>query len=102
MSDAYRDLNEGLLAKNKALQDELAERDRRIEALQKRLGDQEAVFQRLEHALDAKGGAPPKRKRRRALLAGALVATALAAIGGVALGGRAKPSLPKAETNAAP
>jgi len=51
MNEPYRDERESLRAKARDLEEQLATRDREVEALRCRLGDQDAVFVRLESAL---------------------------------------------------
>lgn len=68
MPDAYRDSVETLLVRNRALEDEL-------EALKRDAASQEAVFQRLQVALDGKAERRPPKPRVRSLV-GCLVAAA--------------------------
>jgi hypothetical protein len=82
MPAAYRDETDSLLAKNRALEEKLAEREREIEALRARVSDQEAVFDRLENVLDAKSKA--SRPKRFFAIGGGLAA-AVALLGTLAV-----------------
>jgi hypothetical protein len=102
MTDPYRDVEESLLAKNRALEEKLAEREREIEELKRSAAHQDAVFHRLEGVLDAKTTTAPKR---RIVAVGAAVFTTIAIVGGVVMmAGRARalPPPPVAPVAAVP
>jgi hypothetical protein len=85
MRDAYRDANEGLVAKIRTLEQAVAERDSEIEELKGRAADQDAVLRGLKNLLEGKNGVNRSATipaSKRSFVVGAIVATTLAAIGG--------------------
>ena len=81
MSASYRDENESLRARNAQLEAELIEREVRLEALEQKLGDNDAVLDRLRGIVDQRS---PKAGRFTSFACGVLLTVAaVGAVGGV-------------------
>src|SRR5262245_551621 len=64
MGATYRDENESLRARNLQLEQELSQRDRRIEELERKLGATDAVLDRLRGVIDQSSSPAPQRTPR--------------------------------------
>src|SRR6185503_17730002 len=93
MSGTYRDETESLHARVEQLEEQIDERERQIEALRGRLGDQDAVFARLKGVIDANGDKRARGAGRWSLAVGALLAC-LGVGGGVAVAKRSSAAVP--------
>src|SRR5690349_15261196 len=93
MSGTYRDETESLRARLEQLEERLGERERQVEELRGRLGDQDAVFARLKGVIDANGDKRERRASRWSLAGGALLAC-LGVVAGVAVVKRSAAALP--------
>lgn len=70
MSDAYRDEADAARARVTQLEEKLSERETEVAELRKRLGDQEAVFTRLERVVDRK---EDRRSSKRFFVTGSIL-----------------------------